>query len=126
MPPPTTTHHHLPPPTTTHRQPKYIHHEVDLNRVNFTNVVIFAVNFKLLTAATFLLQHIIFFYHYLKKLHESFYQCYQFYYFFIMALSNFCVRVFSTIENLSFFSKLVLHNIKVCLHYNFLKPFLCM
>ena len=71
-----------------------------------------------------ILQHIIFLYHCLKKLHESFYQCYQFYYFFKMALSNFYARVFSTLETLVFFSKLVSHNIKVCSHYNFLKPFL--
>ena len=77
-----------------------------------------------MTAATFLLQHIIFFYHYLKKLHESFYQYYQFYYFFKMTLSNFYARVFSTLETLVFFSKLVSHNKKVCLHCNFFKPFL--
>ena len=42
--------------------------QVELNGVNFTNVVIVNnKNFELLTAATFLLQHIIF-YHYLKKL----------------------------------------------------------
>ena len=98
---------------------------MELNRVNFTDVVISNnKNFELLTAATFLLQHIIFFYHYLKKLHESFYQCYQFYYFFKMALSNFYARLFSTLETLVFCSKLVSHNIKVCSHYNFLKPFL--
>ena len=98
---------------------------MEQNRVNFTNVVIFNnKNFELLTAVTFLLQHIIFFYHYLKKLHESFYQCYQFYYFLKMALSNFYVRVFSTHETLVFFSKLVSHNINVCSHYSFFKPFL--
>ena len=98
---------------------------MELNRVNFTNVVIFHnKNYELLTAATFLLQCKIFFYHYLKKLHESFYQCYQFYYFFKMALSNFYARLFSTLETLFFCSKLVSHNIKVCSHYNFLKPFL--
>ena len=91
------------------------------------NVVIFNnKNFEHLTAATFLLQHIIFFYHYLKKLHESVYQCYQFYYFFKMALSNFYARVLSTLETLVFFSKLVSYNIKVCLDYNFLNHFLCM
>ena len=89
------------------------------------NVVIFNnKNFEHLTAATFLLQHIIFFYHYLKKLHESFNQCYQFYYFFKMALSNFYAKVFSTLETLVFFSKLVSHNINVCSHFIFLKPFL--
>ena len=77
-----------------------------------------------MAAATFLLQHIIFFYHYLKKLHESVYQCYQFYYFFKMALSNFYAKVFSTLETLVFFSKLVSHNIKVCLDCSFFKPFL--
>ena len=98
---------------------------MELNRVNFTNVEIFnSKNFELLTAATFLLQHIILLYHYLKKLHESFYQCYQFYYFFKMALSNFYARVFSTLETLVFFSKLVSHNINVCSHFIFLKPFL--
>ena len=98
---------------------------MELNRINFTNVVIFNnKNLELLTAATFLLQNIIFFYHYLKKPHENFYQYYQFYYFFKMALSNFNARVFSTLETLVFFSKLVLHNIKVCLHYNSFKPFL--
>ena len=69
------------------------------------------------------MQHV-FFYHYLKKLHESFYQYYQFYYFFKMALSNFYARVFSTLETLVFFSKLVSHNINVCSHFIFLKPFL--
>ena len=98
--------------------------QVELNRVNFTNVVIFNnKNFELLTAATFLLQHIIFFYHYLKKLHESFYQCYQLYYFFKMTLSNFYAILFSTLETFVFFSKPVLHNIKVCSHYNFLNHF---
>ena len=99
---------------------------MEQNRVNFTNVTIFNnKNFELLTAVTFLLQHIIFFYHYLKKLHESFYQCYQFYYFFKMALSNFYVRVVSTLETLVFFSKLVSHNMSV--HTTvFLKHFLCM
>ena len=59
--------------------------QVELNGVNFTNVVIVNnENFELLTAATFLLHDIIFFYHYFEKLHE----CYQFYYFFKMALSN--------------------------------------
>ena len=75
-------------------------------------------------AVTFLLQHIIFFYHYLKKLHENFYQYYQFYYFFKMALSNFYARVFSTLETRVFFSKLVSHNVKVFLHHNFFRPFL--
>ena len=41
-----------------------------------------------------------------------------------MALSNFYARLFSTLETLVFCSKLVSHNIKVCSHYNFLKPFL--
>ena len=40
-----------------------------------------------------------------------------------MALSNFFVRVFPTLETLVFFPKLVSHNI-ICLRYNFLKPFL--
>ena len=44
--------------------------------------------------------------------------------FFLMDLSNFYARVFSTLETLVFFSKLVSHNIKNCLHYNFFKPFL--
>ena len=92
---------------------------MELNRVNFINVVIFNnKNLELLTAATFLLQHIIFFYLYLKKVHESFYQSYQFYYFFH-------TRVFSTLETLvCLFSKLVSYNVKVCLHYSFFKPFL--
>ena len=76
-----------------------------------------------MTTATFHLQHEIF-YHYLKRLHESFYQCYEFYYFFKMALSNFYARLFSTLETLAFCLKLVSHNIKVCSHYNVLKPFL--
>ena len=99
---------------------------MELNRVSFINVVIFNnKNLELLTAATFPLQHIIFFYLYLKKLHESFYQSYQFYYFFKMALSNFHARVFSTLETLvCLFSKLVSYNVKVCLHYSFFKPFL--
>ena len=45
----------------------------ELNRIRFTNAVIFnnkTFNFSLLTAATFLLQHI-FFFHNLKKLGES-------------------------------------------------------
>ena len=41
-----------------------------------------------------------------------------------MALSNFYARVFSTLETLVFFSKLVSHNINVCSHFIFLKPFL--
>ena len=41
-----------------------------------------------------------------------------------MALSKFYARVFSTVQTLVFFSKLVSHNIKDGLHYNFLKPFL--
>ena len=41
-----------------------------------------------------------------------------------MALSNFYVRVVSTLETLVFFSKLVSHNINVCSHYSFLKAFL--
>ena len=98
---------------------------MELNRVNFTDVVISNnKNFELLTAATFLLQHIIFFYHCSKKLRESFYRCYQFYYFFKMAFSNYYARVFLTLETLVFFSKLVSDNIKVCSRYNFLKPFL--
>ena len=98
---------------------------MELSWVNFTNVAIFNnKNFELLTAATLLLQHIIFFYHYLKKLHGSFCQCYQSYYFFKMALSNFYAKVFLTLETLVFFSRLVSHNIKVCLDCNFFKPFL--
>ena len=98
---------------------------MQLNIENVTNVIIFNnKNFELLTAATFLLQHIIFFYHCSKKLRESFYRCYQFYYFFKMAFSNYYARVFLTLETLVFFSKLVSDNIKVCSHYNFLKPFL--
>ena len=41
-----------------------------------------------------------------------------------MVLSNFYARLFSTLETPVFCSKLVSHNIKVCSHYNFLKPFL--
>ena len=40
-----------------------------------------------------------------------------------MDLSNFYAKVFSTLETLVFFSTLVSHNIKDCLHYNFFKPF---
>ena len=55
----------------------------------------------------------------------TYYQCYQFYYFFKMALSNFNTGIFSTLTHLSFFkTKLVSHNIKVRSHCNFLKPFL--
>ena len=41
-----------------------------------------------------------------------------------MVLSNFYARVFSTLETLVFFQNLVSHDIKVCSHYNFFKPFL--
>ena len=63
--------------------------EVYVSRVIFHVVIFNNKDFELLTAATFLLRHVIFFYHYLKKLHESIYQCYQIYYFFKMGLSNF-------------------------------------
>ena len=75
-----------------------------------------------MTAATFLQQHI-FFYHYLKKLHESFYQYFQFYHFFKMALSNFYTRIFSTLEHLSFFQNKFLI-IQRFVHTTILKPFL--
>ena len=53
-----------------------------------------------------------------------YYRCYQFYYFFKMALSNFNTRIFSTLKHLSFFkTKLVSHSIKVRSHCNFVKPF---
>ena len=100
--------------------------QVELNRVNFTNVVIFNnKDFELKTAATFLLQHIIFLYHYLnKKTAWKFLSMLSI----LLFLQNGFIKLLRqslfNIEALVFVSKLVSHNIKVCLHYNFFKPFL--
>ena len=91
--------------------------QVELNRVKFTNVVIF--NNKNRTFELFFYNNNL---SLLKKTAWKFLSMLSIHYFFKMALSNFYARVFFNIWNTCPFS--VLHNIKVCSHYNFLKPFL--
>ena len=92
---------------------------MELNRVKFTNVVIF--NNKNETFELFFYSNNL---SLLKKTAWKFLSMSSIHYFFKMALSNFYARVFSTLETLVFFSKLVSHNINVCSHFIFLKPFL--